>query len=72
MGTYTTSDLSLAAYLMMKGYVLTSADRKTPKFKFVFEDPAATAHTHALEYINSEFCKFDNHLRSLRKVLYKN
>tara|TARA_Y100001963_G_scaffold160093_1_gene267760 strand:- start:11488 stop:11706 length:219 start_codon:yes stop_codon:yes gene_type:complete len=72
MKNYTTSDLSLAAFLMMKGYKLVSAGNPGRRFEFIFEDKNSSAHSHALEYVNSEFCKFDNHLRSLRKILYKN
>ena len=70
--TYTTSDLPLAAYLMMKDLKLKDA-RRSPggKFEFIFFDPEETAFTFALEFVNSEFCKFDNHLRSLKKILYK-
>ena len=70
--TYITSDLPLAAYLMMKELRLQDA-RRSPsgKFEFVFLDPDDKAFNHALEFVNSEFCKFDNHLRSLKKILYK-
>jgi hypothetical protein len=69
---YITSDLPLAAYLMMKGLKLKDA-RRSPggKFEFIFFDPGETAFALALEFVNSEFCKFDNHLRSLKKILYK-
>jgi hypothetical protein len=70
--TYITSDLPLAAYLMMKDLRLQDARRSsTGKFEFVFLDPDDEAFNHALEFVNSEFCKFDNHLRSLKKILYK-
>jgi len=72
MKNYVTSDLSLAAFLMMKGYKLLSAGKQGNRFEFIFEDKNNSANSHALEYVNSEFCKFDNHLRSLRKILYKN
>jgi len=69
---YTTSDLPLAAYLMMKDLKLKDARRSSGgKFEFIFFDPEETAFTLALEFVNSEFCKFDNHLRSLKKILYK-
>jgi hypothetical protein len=69
---YTTSDLPLAAYLMMKDLKLKNALRSPGgKFEFTFFDPTDIAFTLALEFVNSDFCKFDNHLRSLKKILYK-
>ena len=69
---YQTSDIAISAYLMMKELRLQDA-RRSPsgKFEFVFLDPDDKAFNHALEFVNSEFCKFDNHLRSLKKILYK-
>ena len=70
--TYITSDLPLAAYLMMKNLQLRDARRSQHgKFEFIFFDPDNTAFSLSLEFVNSEFCKFDNHLRSLKKILYK-
>lgn len=69
---YTTSDLSLAAFLVMRGLQLVSATREHGKFKFSFKDPTDVADSLSIEYINSEFSKYDNHVRSLKKILYKN
>ena len=69
---YITSDLPLAAYLMMRDLKLKDARRSSHgKFEFIFFDPQSTAFSLSLEFVNSEFCKFDNHLRSLKKILYK-
>tara|TARA_R110002012_G_scaffold208120_1_gene378206 strand:- start:285 stop:515 length:231 start_codon:yes stop_codon:yes gene_type:complete len=69
---YNTSDLPLAAYLMMKNLKLKNAKRSPGgKFEFIFFDPDEIAFSLALEFVNSDFCKFDNHLRSLKKILYK-
>ena len=71
MKEFQTSDLSLAAYLLMKGMKLKKAD-KTPsgKFIFLFSDPDDSGQTLAVSFLNSEFCEYDNHVRNLKKVLY--
>ncbi len=72
MKTYLTSDLPLAAYLMMKGIHLISAEKMpTGRFEFKFEDPKDLCQSLALEFVNSDFCKFDNHVRNLKKILYR-
>jgi hypothetical protein len=71
--TFKTSDLSLAAFLTMKGMVLSRCNKNaTGKFEFIFEDPDEKAPGLSMNYLNSEFCKFDNHVRTLKKMLYKN
>jgi hypothetical protein len=72
MNEYKTSDLSLAAFLMMKGLVLLDANKNGPRFQFVFDDFDKKADMLSIEYINSEFSKFDNSVRTLKKLLYKN
>ena len=69
---YITSDLPLSAFLMMNGLRLDDA-RRLPggRFEFIFDDPDGRARILAVNYVNSDFCKFDNHLRSLKKILYK-
>lgn len=69
--TFETSDLPLAAFLVMKGLVLITAKKVSgSKFLFVLEDFNNEADKLALEYINSDFCKFDNHIRSIKKLIY--
>ena len=47
--TYETSDLAIAAYLMLKGFNLLDAGRHpSGKFKFVFEDPDDNARIKAV------------------------
>ena len=70
---YQTSDIAISAYLMMKGFKLLSAGKSSSgKYNFLFDDPNNTAEKVALEYLNSDFSKFDNYLRNLKKVIYKN
>jgi hypothetical protein len=69
--TFTTSDLPLAAFLVIKGLTLIKARKAgSGKFEFVLEDPDGEAERLSIEYINSEFCKFDNTIRSIKKLLY--
>lgn len=68
---YTTSDIAIAAFLMMKGLKLLSATREVSgKFKFEFEDLKAQARDLSVEYITSQFCVFDTNLKNLKKLLY--
>lgn len=68
--TYTTSDIALAAYLRLKGLALLECSNEGPKFRFLFEDPDNQAQDLALEFINSDFRRYDDEMRSLKKVLY--
>lgn len=71
MNKFNTSDLSLAAYLSMMGLKLFKAEKDTNnKFNFIFEDPNFLAPSFAVLFLNSDFSKYDNHLRNLKKMLY--
>ena len=73
MAEYITSDLSLAAFLLMRGLKLSSAEKVlSGKFKFSFNDPDNRAKKLALDFVNSEFCEFDNQVRNLKKLIYNN
>ena len=70
---YSTSDLSLAAFLLMKGLRLKDAKKiSSGKFNFSFDDPDDRAKKLALDFVNSEFCEFDNQVRNLKKLIYNN
>ena len=70
--TYTTSDLSLAAYLLMKGLTLKSAQKVVGKFEFIFFDPENKADSLSLTFIGSEFARYDGYIRTLRGMLHRN
>tara|TARA_Y100000310_G_C20149053_1_gene563818 strand:- start:306 stop:527 length:222 start_codon:yes stop_codon:yes gene_type:complete len=71
MNNYVTPDLSLAAFLLMRGLKIESADRDpSGKFIFSFSDPDNKGKILALDFINSEFCEYDNHVRNLKKIIY--
>ena len=68
---YTTSDIGIAAYLQLKGFKLTECKRlESGKFYFAFEDPEGKCGSMALEFLDSDFCKFDNNVRNLKKILF--
>tara|TARA_R110001592_G_scaffold17829_8_gene74623 strand:+ start:9847 stop:10062 length:216 start_codon:yes stop_codon:yes gene_type:complete len=68
---YTTSDIAIAAYLMMRGLKLLNADReKSGKFKFIFNNPDDKASSYAVEFVNSECAQFDSHIKNLKNVLF--
>ena len=71
MKQYQTSDLSLAAFLMLKGKTLVKAEKeRSGKFIFLFSDAADECKKLSLEFLNSEFSEYDNHVRNLKKIIY--
>tara|TARA_R100001510_G_C7592822_1_gene161951 strand:+ start:509 stop:739 length:231 start_codon:yes stop_codon:yes gene_type:complete len=68
---FVTSDIGIAAYLQLQGVKLASCRRlESGKFHFEFEDPAEQGRVKALEFLDSDFCKFDNNVRNLKKILF--
>lgn len=68
---YTTSDIGIAAYLQLKKFKLVQCKRlETGKFYFEFEDANSECSVIALEFLDSEFCNFDNNVRNLKKILF--
>lgn len=67
--TYSTSDIALAAYLKLKGLRLIECGR-ADKFNFVFEDHDDQGEQLAIEFINSDMRKYDDEIRSLKKIIY--
>lgn len=65
---YSTADLGLAAYLLTKGACLLSAGREKGRYKFVFSQSQA-CKTLAVAYVNSEFARFDSHLKNLKNLV---
>jgi hypothetical protein len=71
--TYATSDIAIAAYLMMKGMKLIDARReRNGRFHFEFDDPSDKGGKLAIEYVNSESAKFDSHIKNLKNIIFKN
>lgn len=71
--TFKTSDIAIAAYLMMKGMKLVDARRlNNGRFHFEFDDPSNEGNKFAIEYVNSESAKFDSHIKNLKNIIFKN
>jgi hypothetical protein len=69
--TFTTSDIGIAAYLQLRGNKLISCSRlESGKFCFQFEDTEGSCKLQSLEFLDSDFCKFDNIVRNLKKILF--
>ena len=72
MNNYKTSDIGIAAFIMMKGLKLIEAKRgPSGRFSFVFEDPDNKARQYAVDYLNSESAKFDANMKNLKNILFK-
>ena len=68
---YTTSDIGIAAFLQLRGLKLVECKRlDSGKFHFVFEDPESVCQMLSLEFLDSDFCRFDNNVRNLKKILF--
>ena len=65
---FETADLGTAAFLLVKGCQLIVANREKSRYSFVFTD-SATCKRLAIEYVNSDFAKFDSALKNLRNLL---
>jgi hypothetical protein len=67
---YTTSDIGIAAYLQLCGKKLLQCHRQPDgRFFFEFPDPEE-CKIKAIEFLSSDFCKFDNIVRNLKKILF--
>ncbi len=72
MKTFQTSDIGVAAYIMMRGLKLKSATRDNRgRFLFVFEDPDDKGQKLSVDFVNSEAALFDAHIKNLKNILYK-
>jgi hypothetical protein len=58
MKEYSTPDLSIAAFLLMKGVKLIKADQKCQNL--------------TLEFLNSGFAEYDSNVRNLKRMIYRN
>ena len=66
---YTTNDIGIAAFLIVKGLQMQKCDISNGKYIFEFFDPDNKAPEFSIEYINSECSKFDHQVKNLRKIL---
>lgn len=65
-------DLALAAFLRVKGIEMVKAEQAKPdgRFCFTFESDRETIDKLSIEFINSEIRKYDDEIRSIKKILY--
>ena len=72
MKTFETSDIGIAAYVMMRGLKVDNASRGPGgRFNFVFEDPNNLGKKYSVDYVNSESARFDANMKNLKNILYK-
>ena len=70
-GRFVTSDIGIAAYLQLQGYKLLNCRRQpSGKFYFEFSDPGDECKMRSFDFLDSDFCKFDNLVRNLKKILF--
>jgi len=68
---FITSDIGIAAYLQLQGIKLNKCKRQeSGKFYFEFLDPQDKCRVLSLEFLESDFCRFDNNVRNLKKILF--
>lgn len=68
---YTTSDIGIAAFLQLRGIKLVECKRlESGKFYFAFEDPDSACQSLSIQFLDSDFCRFDNNVRNLKKILF--
>ena len=66
---YTTSDIGLASYILLKGGKLISVSRGKVGYEIVFDDSSGDCVRHSVEYLNSDFTKYDMYSKNLRLLL---
>lgn len=65
---FETADLGLAAFLLVKSCHLLVAGREKNRYSFVFEG-FEKCSALSIEYVNSEFAKFDASLKNLKNLV---
>ena len=70
MKKYITNDMSIAAFLLMKGCQVIRVEKSNP-YVFEFDDNEKKCEKIALEFLSSECSKYDGYLRMLRGMIRK-
>ena len=72
--TYKTHDLSVAAFLLMKGQKLIEASRdsRSGKYIFEFDDKNEECRVISIDFLSSECCVYDGFIRTLRGLVSHN
>lgn len=71
MKEFKTPDIGLASYILLKGGKLISASRGRGGYDIVFENENSFCEVCSVEYLNSDFTKYDMYSKNLR-ILLKN
>ena len=66
---FVTNDMTLAAYLKIRGCKLIKARKLGDSFKFIFEKPESIEQLQ-VDLANSEIVRFDAAVRDLKRVVY--
>jgi hypothetical protein len=72
---FSTSELNVAGYLHFKGKRVVSADRlESGKYEITFSNPelenGKSCEELEIEFLNSEYIKFDNSMKTIKKIIY--
>lgn len=69
--TYTTEDLSIAAFLCLMGCRVRSVQKTSKRWsKYFLTSVSTDPYDLAIQYIGSELARYDLTLRSLKKVVF--
>lgn len=66
---FSVNDISVSAYLLMHGAKLLSAKKLGNTYKIDFE-ASSVINQLMIDFINSDFSKYDDAIRKLKKVIY--
>lgn len=72
-GTWGTTDMSLASYILSQSVRLVGFRRTHPtrrEYEFFFEDSERRCGNLAMEFIHSEAHRFDQSQRAIKKLIY--
>ena len=67
--TYTISDISIAAYLLVKGHQIIAVEKSEKGQYFFSFRKNDTIETDSLSFLTSECSQYDNQMRLLRSLL---
>lgn len=70
--TWDTTELNIAAFLHYNGKNIISAKETNGKYIFVFNNPKSQKKCEELEieFLNSEFIRYENSMRTIKKIIY--
>ena len=66
---YTISDISIAAYLLVKGHQILSVEKSEKGQYFFSFEKNSTIESDSLSFLSSECSQYDNQMRLLRSLL---